>query len=409
MALFSIRVYMCEKEYPMLTIPSAPLQRCALLVVLLAALFFFVVPPGVQAQMTTHRGLTHPARLLTSTFQGEDLGGSWRDLESPTTAVSWGAGRVDQFEVGEDGQLYHYWLDPSPHLEAWGGNWAGAYGYNPAHPVALSWGAPRLDVFLVGQNGRLYHYWQGGGSVYSLEMLPATDTSFSTNSYVTAATWGRGRLDVFLVGLNGNLYHYWQDHTAAFSWENLSGNFPLGKPTAVTWGYPRLDVFLVDQQGVLMHFWQQNTPFQSQPILSGHTWASSAPPAAVSWGPGRLDLFLYDFVGHELPLYHAWQQGTDPFQAEPLPLTLQDSQPGAARAVSWGPGRLDVFAIGGYNTRTLEHLWQQNGNAFGIEAIDDNIMPESEVAATTWGPERLDVFTGYGNTYSGPMHHFWQG
>lgn len=393
----------------MLTNLSHIMRRCALLCVPLVALFFFVVPSAAQARATGHRGVNNPASLLTSTFQGEDLGGDWRNLASPNSAVSWGPGRADQFAVGEDGQLYHYWLDAFPHLEAWGGNWAGAYGYNPAHPVALSWGTPRLDVFLVGQNGRLYHYWQDGGSGYSLEMLPVADTPFPTDSYITAATWGPGRLDVFLVGLNGNVYHYWQDHTGWFSWENLGGNFIGAKPTAVTWGYPRLDVFIASQNGVLTHFWQQNTPFQSQPILTDHYWTSAAPVSVVSWGPGRLDLFMFNFDGQGNQLYHAWQQGNDAFQTEPLPISIQDYQLSAARAVSWGPGRLDVFVIAGYNGRTLEHLWQQNGNAFVSEAIDDNIMPYCEVAATTWGPGRLDVFTGYGDRYSGPMHHFWQG
>jgi hypothetical protein len=134
------------------------------------------------------------------------------------------------------------------------------------------------------------------------------------------------------------------------------------------------------------------------------------PPTVVSWGPGRLDLFLFDSGSHGSQFYHVWEQDNSAFQVEPLPIFI----PGkggirSARAVSWGPGRLDVFVIAGdgYTVRTLEHLWYPDGNAFGSEVIDNNIMPYSTVAATTW-PGRLDVFVGYGATESSPMHHFWQ-
>src|SRR5258708_26900331 len=159
-------------------------QNCLLLSVLLAALFVFVAPPVALARTNSQLRTTHPSSLLTSTFHGEDLGGVWYNPLSPTSAVRWGIGRVDQFVVGENGQLYHYWLNPSPHLESWGGSWSGVSGINASPPAAVSWGSPRLDVFLVGQNGRLYHYWQAGGSVYYLEMLPAADTTFPANSYI---------------------------------------------------------------------------------------------------------------------------------------------------------------------------------------------------------------------------------
>jgi hypothetical protein len=317
---------------------------------------------------------------------------------------------VDQFVVGENGQLYHYWLNTSPHLESWGGSWSGVSGINASPPAAVSWGSPRLDVFLVGQNGRLYHYWQAGGSVYYLEMVPAADTTFPANSYIAATTWGSGRLDAFLVGQNGHLYHYWQDHTGSFSWENLGGAFLHSAPAAVTWGYPRIDVFIPGPDETLTHFWQQNTPFQAETILPGYDWRGNDPPTVVSWGPGRLDLFLFDSGSHGSQFYHVWEQDNSAFQVEPLPIFI----PGkggirSARAVNWGPGRLDIFVIAGdgYTVRTLEHLWYPDGNAFGSEVIDNNIMPYSTVAATTW-PGRLDVFVGYGATESSPMHHFWQ-
>src|SRR5216683_1816823 len=78
---------------------------------------------------------------------------------------------------------------------------------------------------------------------------------------------------------------------------------------------------------------------------------------AVSWGPGRLDLFT---IGEDGVLWHFWFDGQnranrwESLGSPPFGLV------GTPSAVSWGPGRLDVFAIGGASSN-LWHIWYDAG------------------------------------------------
>jgi hypothetical protein len=399
-------------------IGRAIIRHCRFAVALFA-LLALVLPITATAYAATPRSAPQTPKMPDSTFQAENLGGIWQNQSSPNATTTWGPGRTDQFIVGENGQLYHYWLDPTPHLESWGGDWTDRSGLNTTRLAAVSWGSPRLDVFLVGQDGHLYHYWQNGGNVYYLEQLPIANTLFPPNGYVAATTWGPGRLDVFVVGYNGDLYHYWQNGGNTFTWENMGGNgsFAGEAPAAVSWGYPRLDVFIVGKGTGMMHYWQQNTPFYVQHILTDHAWVDSPPPTVVSWGPGRLDLFAYTNESNtngSISLYHSWSQNGWTFGEESLQFSLPDFDQPNVKAVTWGPGRLDLFTIGDatYAGSPLYHFWQQNNNPFGIEVIDNNVTTYNQVSAVTWGPGRLDVFACEGTVPDGsgtPLYHFWQG
>lgn len=105
---------------------------------------------------------------------------------------------------------------------------------------------------------------------------------------------GAGILDSFFVGTDGHLYHRFNSPNNNPSW---SGYFDMGlppwdpNPTAASWGTGSVFVFAGDRGSLWMRQfaagnWQSWTP-QSTPavgICSG--------PTAVSWGPGRLDLFV---------------------------------------------------------------------------------------------------------------------
>ena len=70
----------------------------------------------------------------------------------------------------------------------------------------------------------------------------------------------------------------------------------------------------------------------------GGTFTSA--PQAVSWGPGRLDLFAR---GVDSAIWHlAWRTGQGWTDWESRGGTVTS----APQAVSWGPGRLDLFARG---------------------------------------------------------------
>jgi Repeat of unknown function (DUF346) len=98
-------------------------------------------------------------------------------LNSAPAAVSWGPNRLDVFGVGVYAlpacQIYH---------KAWEGNWVpasdflnalgtapctGGFSTNSA-PAAATWGAGRVDVFAVGADGQMYHkYWMVPDAVKS--------------------------------------------------------------------------------------------------------------------------------------------------------------------------------------------------------------------------------------------------
>jgi len=133
-----------------------------------------------------------------------------------------------------------------------------------------------------------------------------------------AVSWGPGRLDLFTIGEDGVLWHFWFDgQNRANRWESL-GSPPfglVGTPSAVSWGPGRLDVFAIKQDGGLWHQW----------------WDGS-------WGPGE-------------------SLGSPPGGLRGASLGAQALSAGA---VSWAPGRLDVFAIGGASSN-LWHIWYDAG------------------------------------------------
>lgn len=408
--------------------PGRSLLRLAQLIVVFCSLLIATLsfPATIFAATPPHSASKTVQQSAATTFQKTNLGGAWYNQSSPDSAVSWGSNRSDEFIIGTDDQLYHYWLDPTPHLEAWGGVWADPRTrLNATGPAAISWGSPRLDVFLAGQNGLLYHYWQNGGNVYQLEALPQANSLFPSYTFVSATTWGVGRLDVFAIGNNRHLYHYWQNGGSTWSWNDLGGSYTAGElPSAVSSGSGRLDVFVPNGSGVA-HYWQQsswlntNPAFQMQTILtlpSGQFWDdgnSEAYLSAVSWGSGRVDFFAYAYTGNANQLYHAWAQGNDAFSLEALPLSLPTFVTPNVKAVTWGPWRLDVFSVGAssYLGTPLYHIWQQNDSAFQREQIDSGVVTGNAVSACTWGTGRLDVFATEGTSISTPepLSHFWQG
>src|SRR5690242_14407966 len=93
------------------------------------------------------------------------------------------------------------------------------------------------------------------------------------------------------------------------------------------------------------------------PHLMGINFAEK-PLSAVSWAPGRLDIFGID---DQRRLRHwwydrGWGNSGNP-EILPTPVDLSDS---GLSAVSWQPGRLDVFAVSAHDG-DLQHWWFDNG------------------------------------------------
>lgn len=109
--------------------------------------------------------------------------------------------------------------------------------------------------------------------------------------------------------------------------------------------------------------------------------------AACSWGPGRIDLFA---VGTDGALWHKWSEATiwGPSQVDWE--SLGGAVDGSPAAVSWGAGRLDVFVLG--TDGALHHKWFEGGwgpSRMGWEGHGGRFV-DAPVALAT-GTNRLEV------------------
>lgn len=119
-------------------------------------------------------------------------------------------------------------------------------------------------------------------------------------------------------------------------------------------------------------------------------------PVTVSWGPDRLDVFA---LGTDSALWHRWWDGASWGGWESLGGVLT-SPPTAA---AWGPDRLDVFALG--EDSALWHRWWDGATWGGWESLGGTLT--SPPCAVSWAPGRLDIF-GRGVDCA-LWHRWWDG
>jgi serine protease len=111
---------------------------------------------------------------------------------------------------------------------------------------------------------------------------------------------------------------------------------------------------------------------------------------AVSWGKGRLDVFAR---ASDNALWHRWfMRGQGWSGWEELGGTL-NSGPAVS---SWTEGRLDVFALG--TDDKLRHKWYIRGKGWLPGGLWENLGAPSgltltsDIGAVSWGDRRIDVF-----------------
>jgi hypothetical protein len=117
-------------------------------------------------------------------------------------------------------------------------------------------------------------------------------------------------------------------------------------------------------------------------------------PHAISWGSGRIDVFAR---GTDDDLWHrsydgVWQPWED----------LGGGLTGDPVPVSWGAGRIDVFARGVDDD--LQHI-AYSGGAWGDWESLGGVMT-SDPSPITWGSGHLDVFI---RSTDAALHHNWLG
>jgi hypothetical protein len=299
------------------------------------------------------------------------------------------------------------------HASGWSG-WESLGGSYNSAPAVASWGSGRLDLFTIG-SGSVQHRWYSGGQWSGTEDLGGQSFFEPACCYEppAAVSWGPGRIDLFVRGTDSNLWHKW--YSGGWSgWENLGG--PIASaPTAASWGSGRLDVFAVGPAGSVVHKFYDGSWWSGFESLAGIPFFRSPPcqeigticyepPAAVSWGPGRIDVFIRGQSGIVVGLSHKWYSGGwSDWENMGGPI-------GSAPTVaSWGSGRLDVFATAA--NHNVVHKFYDGGWSSGYEDLGGTAFPDiyccdSGPAAVSWGSGRIDVFVR--GLDSAVWHKWWQ-
>jgi peptidoglycan hydrolase-like amidase len=280
----------------------------------------------------TITGNTFRSRLGLKSDWFSVLGRGWYPLggvlSSEPDASSWGEGRLDVFVQGTDNGLWHRWHDG-----AWS-DWEPLGGLLTAGPGSVSWAPGRIDVFVRGGDNQLWHlFYDGAWSGWE-------ELGGVLSSGADSAAWGPERLDVFVRGTDGRLWHKWYDR-AWSEWEPLGGVL-ASDPGVVSRGPGQLDVFVKGTDGQLWHKWYDRAWSEWEPL--GGVLAGA--PDAASWSGDRLDVVV---VGPDGQLWHKWWAGATWHEWEPLEAPATGAGSGLTSdpsAVSWGPGRIDVFGRG---------------------------------------------------------------
>jgi hypothetical protein len=192
-----------------------------------------------------------------------------------------------------------------------------------------------------------------------------------------------------------------------------------------------LDVFISSPDGIFETWYNQVSGWNlipgSPPTLIMSPLAApnanlkfSHPPWVVSWGPDRLDLFA---VTSASVLWHYWagdQNQPTEWGSEPLGHPGHGPVVSAPAAVSQDMEKITVFARVGRDGALFGCVWDPaNGQRWSWSTIDElGWAPETgsylySPAACSWDPSRIDLFaiskTGeYGDQAYGPVQHTWQ-
>jgi hypothetical protein len=335
-------------------------------------------------------------------------------MEQKLAAIAVDTNRLDVFGF-EDGYVMHKGWDgaswhPSanetgssaPFRPGWESLGGGDYDWELG---VASWDPGRLDLVMAGwgeEGHTVMRHKARTSSGWSPQTTGWTELGGHLwNDPPAIAAWGPNRLDIFALAIDrGMLHKAWTGsswYPSQTSWQPLGGQFTSG-PAVASWGPNRLDVFGVGNSLGMWHkAWMETHWHPSNPSWQGLgggfakvKFESVAPPAVVSWGPDRLDVFG---IGKSLGMWHKAWTGSSWY---PSPTDWQSLggkfRPGQQPAVvSWGPDRLDIFAIGDsygmWHKAWIGTHWHPSN---GWQPLGGEFKSGPVVAS--WGPDRLDVF-----------------
>jgi hypothetical protein len=268
---------------------------------------------------------------------------------------------------------------------------------------------PRRRVILLGAP-----MW---GSMLLLSLL-LTGLVLLRPAPAAHATAAIPRLEFFLNS-GGVISHQWSDdHGSTWSaWTNLptfpnrvNGENLFGTPAVVSDGDGILTVVELTTWGSLVtstyitgaNAWSGWTPLPGliagtaftfgHVSISGNTYSiEDRLPTLTSWGPGRMELFIFgtNVTTGDGVLLHSWADNYSwSGRWETLGTGMRSDDYTRPAAVSWGPGRDDVF-VRGVNS-DLQHAYFANGSWSGWESLGGYIT--SDPTAASRQANIVDVF-----------------
>lgn len=191
------------------------------------------------------------------------------------------------------------------------------------------------------------------------------------------------------------------------AWQTL-GSSPaggiLGRPQVISFASNHADVYVRGADSGLYHrTWNGATSDGKSwgPWERVGTWQMASDPSVVSWGPGRIDVFARGLDDALIHTSHenGWQ-GWEHLGG------IIDGRPSA---ISAAPGHLDIYVRGRGNDR-LFHKWFTGSSWIGFEVIGEWQIDSSPVALTR-GPGDVNVYargkdgaligTSYSNGWTG--------
>jgi hypothetical protein len=149
-----------------------------------------------------------------------------------------GDGRLEVFTAASDGAVWHRWQRPGGGWSDWS-SLGGPGGLPPAlfphdRPVVAQNGDGRLELFELGLGGVLWHRWQRPGGGWSdWSSLGQPDDKLAVFDPVVGRNKD-GRLEVFAAASDGAVWHRWQRPGGGWSdWSSLGSADRDGRPRSL--------------------------------------------------------------------------------------------------------------------------------------------------------------------------------
>jgi hypothetical protein len=376
----------------------------------------------------SHRNLMRMSFGYMQMIAGQNGCSVWdTQTHAQIASTSWGANRLDQFAVAPDFSLQHkdYNNAWEPPITA---AWEGHGGSFLTTPTAVSWGTGRVDVFGVGLDGGIYHQLLENGAWLPSQTTWESVGGIAAGGTVAAVSWGSRELDIFVVGLDGAVWHRGCTGSTQTrscyngqdwgSWESLGAppNGPaIGTPAAVAYAANRLDVVAWGAQGYYHKFYGA-LPCSRPPfcLLGWSQWEQFSlpsrndfvtPPTLAAWGGSSPQIHVfglgYDESHNVNNVWHCASGGSGCSAFENLGNPSSSSIAAPLAAVSWGPGRVDLFL-----TDTAGTPWWDGGPNWGGWAMFGGFLVGSSTAVS-WGVSRVDLFGRGGD--GAAYHKYWNG